>query len=87
MTKDNGWEGCLDLDDVAETSPKAKSELAALRKESERLDFLIRNFVRLGSLDMSGEHFYTGIGRTIGRGRSARDAIDKAITDANQENI
>lgn len=81
MTEDNGWEGQLDLDDVAATSEKAKAELKALRADAARLDFLIQNFVRIGSLDMNGRHFYTGIGRTIGRGRNAREAIDEGMND------
>ena len=37
------------------------------------------------SLDMGGNHTWTGVGRTIGRGRSVDEAIDDAILAAQQE--
>lgn len=56
--------------------PPAKAEGIS---DTERLDYLLVNFTRCASLDMSGVHAWAGVGRTIGRGTTARDAIDRAI--------
>lgn len=53
--------------------------LPPVRKDAERLEFVIKNFIRAGSVDMSGKHAWTGIGRLIGYGNNPREAIDAAM--------
>lgn len=51
-------------------------------KDSERLEFMLSNFTRCSSLDMSGNHAWSGVGRYIGRGTTPRKAIDAAMQQA-----
>ena len=58
---------------------RLQAENAELRADAERYRWLASNFTRAASLDMSGMHTYTGIGRTIGRGLNVSGAIDAAM--------
>ena len=54
-------------------------ELAEARKDAGRWRFAKHRFTRAASVDMSGRHTYTFIGRTIGRGLNVDEAIDAAM--------
>ena len=74
--------GFYDDERVAELEAKVReleAENAELRADAERYRWLASNFTRAASLDMSGMHTYTGIGRTIGRGLNVSGAIDAAM--------
>lgn len=64
------------------TPPDAQAALEELERKAKRWDYASRNFFRCASLDMGGNHTFTGLGRGVGRGNTLDEAIDSAIVRA-----
>ena len=65
---------------VLATAPEPPAQQPTEMDDTQRLDHLIQTGAfRVFSLDMGGKHTWTGIGRSIGKGPTVRDAIDDSI--------
>lgn len=70
---DGGWVRASDYDAL-------RAEVDALRKDAERYRFLKdQGHFRAVSIDMGGNHAWTGMGRSVGRGATVDAAIDAAL--------
>lgn len=68
------------LEDTESERDAALAELEACRKDAERYRFLKgQGHFRAMSIDMGGNHSWTGMGRNVGKGPTVDDAIDAAM--------
>ena len=61
-----------------DAAQRVLSERDALKADAERYRWLRRHYIR-SDPDMSGNHYWMAIGRTIGRGKTVEEAIDAAL--------
>ena len=63
--------------DAAQALRSLRAELAEVKRDAERYRWLRRHHIR-SDPDMSGRHHWMTLGRGLGRGVTAEEAIDAA---------
>ena len=70
-----GWGNTMA--DAADEIDRLRAELAEVKRDAERYRWLRRHHIR-SDPDMSGRHHWMTLGRGLGRGVTAEEAIDAA---------